>query len=918
VIIVDDQPTGPVGYGLSKFRESLTERGYTIAENTEAGSSHYTIVAGTAKAKGPAYQGLKNMQATVSETPESMVVKHDEDRIILCGTDSTGLMYAVLEAAEKIRFASETKSLPEIIPETNQQPAVGDRSVSIYTMQRAWFEERLFNEDYLIRYFDQLARSRFNSFVVIFGYENGGFMAPPYPYFFTTEGYPDVYIPGLSAEQQAKNRQAFQRLIRIAHERGIRVTAGIWDHIYRGGVQSGGLLARMDSPDKPQEHMVWGLDTDVLYAYTKASIRQFLQEFPGIDGIQFRMHNESGLKRTEMQAFWHEIFSMIVSERPDLAVDLRAKELPDAIIKDALDQGLHFRIATKYWMEQMGMPFHPTQINRQNQHDRRHGYADLLKYPQKYQVHWRMWNGGTSRILLWGSADYVRRFVESTRVYNGNSFEINEPNATKMVTQPQEAVPFELLNKPYQYYDHEFERYWYFFELFGRIAYNPELTGSYWEDHFQRRFGEKNGPLVQEALHKASWILPRIVASCYPYRFFPTTRGWAEKMHMHELPFYATAEGSDIAQYIGYQEQAKILAEGKRDPRISVFETSAWLLNQSSEILDLAGQIADYQANMELFSTVTDLRILAHLARYHAHRMLAAVHYNVFKNTQNLWNLDEALHLERKAIDAWRDIVQAAGDVYADNLMMGICRMNMCGHWRDDLLQLESDYEKLDSLRTAFKPDFTGQQVIVGHNPVQTCLPNQEIEIRASVFSSNPLTGVWCHIRGPDGKYEPKEMGERKPGQFALSITPANAGKLYYYLTVRDEQGEKARWPKARHQVNAVSITADRKAPAVSVQRSIAALPGIPLQIQAEVQDASGIAWVRLRYRHLNQFEEYKTAAMQPDKHTGRWTASIPGAFIIPEWDLIYYIEAMDEHGNGCTAPHPDKEMPYIIVELQR
>ena len=39
-----------------------------------------------------------------------------------------------------------------------------------------------------------LARSRINSFVVVFGYENGGFMAPPYPYFFDMEEFPQVKL----------------------------------------------------------------------------------------------------------------------------------------------------------------------------------------------------------------------------------------------------------------------------------------------------------------------------------------------------------------------------------------------------------------------------------------------------------------------------------------------------------------------------------------------------------------------------------------------------------------------------------------------------------------------------------------------------------------------------------------------------
>ncbi len=32
----------------------------------------------------------------------------------------------------------------------------------------------------------------------------------------------------------------------------------------------------------------------------------------------------------------------------------------------------------------MGLPFHPTHVHPQDQHNRRHGYADLLRYPQRY------------------------------------------------------------------------------------------------------------------------------------------------------------------------------------------------------------------------------------------------------------------------------------------------------------------------------------------------------------------------------------------------------------------------------------------------------------------------------------------------------------------------------------------------------
>jgi hypothetical protein len=79
-----------------------------------------------------------------------------------------------------------------------------------------------------------------------------------------------------------------------------------------------------------------------------------------------------------MQPFWHDVFASIKKDHPALRLDLRAKDLPDAIINDALDLGLKANVSTKYWMEQMGLPFHPTHTNVEDQKNRRHSYADLF------------------------------------------------------------------------------------------------------------------------------------------------------------------------------------------------------------------------------------------------------------------------------------------------------------------------------------------------------------------------------------------------------------------------------------------------------------------------------------------------------------------------------------------------------------
>lgn len=86
----------------------------------------------------------------------------------------------------------------------------------------------------------------------------------------------------------------------------------------------------------------------------------------------------------------------------------------------------------------------------------------------------------------------------------------------------------------------------------------------------------------------------------------------------------------------------------------------------------------------------------------------------------------------------------------------------------------------------------------------------------------------------------------------------------------------------------------------------------------AKVEDASGVRSVRLRYRRLTQFEDYRTADMMLDPKTGLYTACIPGDFITPKWDLIYFIEAIDHHGNGRNYPDLEVETPYVIVPVER
>ena len=94
--------------------------------------------------------------------------------------------------------------------------------------------------------------------------------------------------------------------------------------------------------------------------------------------------------------------------------------------------------------------------------------------------------------------------------------------------------------------------------------------------------------------------------------------------------------------------------------------------------------------------------------------------------------------------------------------------------------------------------------------------------------------------------------------------------------------------------------------------------PGRDLRITVKASAPGEVKWMRLRYRHVSQYEDYQTAEMALDAKTGFYSAAIPSAFIDPKWDLMYFVEVVGKNGAGRMYPDLEREMPYVIVKLKR
>jgi hypothetical protein len=132
------------------------------------------------------------------------------------------------------------------------------------------------------------------------------------------------------------------------------------------------------------------------------------------------------------------------------------------------------------------------------------------------------------------------------------------------------------------------------------------------------------------------------------------------------------------------------------------------------------------------------------------------------------------------------------------------------------------------------------------------------------------------------------------------------------------EQERKAASPTTQPAPSNGFATYHKESPTIIFQPIDTAPVGKPITISAEAHAPSGIKWIHLRYRSVNQYLDYKTLPMQPTGTDGHYEATISANEIPSTWDFMYLFEVMDNQGNGAIYPDLNKTSPFVVVHLVR
>lgn len=793
-IVID--PADPVAsappalWAAQELASALTGAGFTVLRlehPSQAKQAERTIQA-SGSAAPVAKAALRAAAASMPADPESLALlpagTPRSPALVAAGPTARGLVYALLELADRVRGAPQPDAALQIARPVVEAPANKVRGImrqfTSELLDKPWFNDR----EMWPRYLTMLATQRINRFHLAFGlgYDTLDQVADSYflflyPFLLSVPGY-NVRATNLPGAERDSNLAMLQYIGEQSVARGIEFELGIWTHGYRW----------TNSPRA--RYNIEGITPENHALYSRDALTALLKACPAISSVCLRIHGESGVAEGSYD-FWRTVFSGAAGCGRTVELDLHAKGIDAPMIEAALSTGLPLNLAPKFSAEHMGMPYHQAAIrdlempvagrtgrglmtlSEGSRSFTRYGYADLLREDRKYTVRHRMFSG-TQRLLLWGDPQFAAAYSRSFSFCGSTGADLMEPLTCR--GRRGSAEPGARSG----YADARLESHWdwqkyeYWYRVWGRAMYNPGSAAQAW----QRQFGSSSqAAALERALASASRILPVVTTAHLPSAacdaYWPEIY-WNQPMaaEPHPNPYsdspaprtFQNVSPLDPQLFSRISDFAAGLLRGESDGKYSPLEVAQWLDDLAAEAeagLTAAGKIE----SVELSRVAIDVGIQVGLGRFFAAKLRAGALYSIHAQKAHRPALEESVKAYKRARARWAEVVEQAKGVYAADLSVSD-RFSERGQWRDRLAGMDQDIALLEA---PLSPD----SLMFDE---QSSNPRADLAVQQSLARPH-REAVPCRHR-PPASFRPNADVE-------LAVTPGNgakviAVKLYY------------------------------------------------------------------------------------------------------------------------------------------
>jgi hypothetical protein len=869
----DDKLTNepPIRWAIEQLRDAFDSRGISPQILSSPNPADFDCITVGSRFSPVARANLTRENISVPDSPETLALirskSHGNLDILATSFDVRGLVYAVLELADRVRLAANPLADLQSIQTIIQKPANKIRSIArpfnSDVEDKVWFYDRSFWHAYLT----ELATQRFNRFSLTFGigYDfttdiTDAYFHFAYPFLLSVPGY-DVRAVPLPNSERDKNLEMLQFIGNETVKRGLQFHLGLWTHAYKW----------TNSPRA--NYTIEGLNNDNHASYCRDALTALLKAVPTVNGVTLRIHGESGIAEGSYD-FWKTLFDGVTRCGRRIEIDLHAKGIDQQMIDNALATGMPVTVAPKFWAEHMGLGYmqgaiRPLEMPPREENDRgffskssgsrrflRYGYGDLLAENRRYGILHRIWPG-TQRLLLWGDPELASDYGRASSFCGSSGVEWFEPlsfKGRKGSGLPGGRTAYADPSLTPQY---DFQKFLYSYRVWGRHIYDPDCYPDEYQRLLRNQFGSVAAPM-ETALGSASKILPLITTAHCPSA--ANNNYWPEMYYNMPIvdpkrrhPYgdtlspkhFGAVSSLDPEFFLRIDDFADLLLKDEASAKLSPAAVASHLESlafAARKALKNADAKTKDHSPPDFRRAAGDVSIQSGLGLFFAAKFRAGILFALYDRSKYLPALQHALDLYKKARAAWASFATEAKPIYRNDVTFGPEYFQR-GHWLDRLAAIDTDLGDMEKL-------------LQSHESSGSQAPQKDKKILDRAIKA--------------------ALSE------STNLTP--------------------------------NFPPDAHLPTASFRR------GQPLFIKFEHRRNPKPASIHLHFRHVNQGEVWQSVSMKLLQESYR--AEIPGPYTDSPFPIQYYFELGPRSGAPFLYPGlnfdrrltPTQPQPYFVM----
>ena len=619
--------------------------------------------------------------------PEGFAIRHDQEgeqtTYWVLGADSAGVMYGGLELAEIISISGldgveddlqnaymSRRGTKFNCPLDLRTPSYSDMSdAGQHNIKQMWSWE--FWKDYI----DHLARFRYNHISL--------WSLHPFPSMVKVPGYEDVALDDV-IRSKVKFKESYNGLGRgLVDDEMLSQTETLYTMTIDEKID---FWRRVMAYAKSRNVEFWiinwniftygaegkhGIDNDINNAatrdYFRKSVKAMVETYPDLAGIgltpgeNMRKHSVDQKEDWVFETYGQGVLDAIaanperkirfIHRQHDSAVEPILDRFKPLIDHSNIDFFFSFKYAKAHVYSAVEMPFHDE-------------FVKTLRSRNDVKTTWTMRNDDVF-YFRWGAPDFVRAFIKNIPLDVSKGFYLGSDNYVWgrefLSTEPDQPREIEV------------DKHWYHWMIWGRLGYDPDLSNERFIAIIKQRFPQVSATDLFTAWQEASMVYPKTTGLhwlLYDFQWYiegckGNTRTTKTKSGFHDVNCFIATKPLITTGYQSIEDYGK----NPDHDGVTPVDISDQIHAHADKALKIVAAMK-HDDDKELRLTLGDIRTVAYMGKYYAHKIRGAAELAVFRESEDTVRQQRAIKELQQAAKYWRLYVASAMERYSNPIWL--------------------------------------------------------------------------------------------------------------------------------------------------------------------------------------------------------------------------------------------------------